>query len=298
MQINNHLYLYHHIPRTGGTFFITNGPNTVRDHTEQWLTHYTYVERWTDWQLSIGDTPVLKNRTRIQQNKIKLFSGHSVYCNSDQWLQGTRTKLLITTVRDPLHRVLSSFNHRHQRSMLNQDDTLFTSGNPEMNLKSKSDNHTAKDYKTLWQYYRDNPAEHNLQCKWIVKSFCKMEDRFVDLGYVPGPDVLLCGNQNADLTWPWWFNRDGGQAEWYSLAEPFIGKFWWIGNTDTLKKDVKDFYDYAGLEQREKSQRNNSKIKYWTVEEVMKQHDIQNLIDSEKHDYTLYNYCKSIPRPF
>lgn len=295
----NHLYLYHHIPRTGGTYFITSGPNTFRDHTDQWLTHYTYVERWTDWQLSINDTPILKNRTRDQHNKIKLLSGHGIYCNSDQWLKITnRTKLLMTTVRDPLTRVLSSFNYRHQRAELNQEPTLFTQGNPEMDSHARTHEFTAKNYKTLWQYYQSNQSEHNLQCKWFVKSFCKMEDRFVDIGYVPGPDVLLCGNQNADLTWPWWLSKATDDADWFQLAEPFVGKFWWIGTTENLKQDTVDFYEYAGLPKRDNAKRNNAKLKYWTIDEVKSQPDFQKIVESEQHDYKLYEYCKKLPRPF
>lgn len=298
MPIDNILYLYHHIPRTGGTYFISSGPNTYRDGTDQWLTHYTYVERWSDWMLAVENTPVLKNRTKEQQSKIKMISGHSVYCNSDQWLQTKKTKQLITTVRDPLHRVLSSFNHRHHRALLQQDDTLFTAGNPEMTWRAKNEQHTAKNYATLWQYYKDNPAEHNLQCKWIVKSFCKMEDRFVDLGYVPGPDCLLCGNQNAELTWPWWFNRNTQDTDWYELAIPFVANFWWIGTTDTIDQDVKDFYNHADLPRRENGKKNSSEYKYWTIEDVMKQPDIQNLINNEQYDYKLYNFCKTMQRPF
>jgi len=299
------IYMYVHVPRTGGTYFESSGPNPTSRENDDYLYHYKYVDRWSDYEYTFKDIPMLAFRSRAQQTKLKLLSGHSIFSQSHKWLRIHRQPVLLTTIRNPVERVLSSFNYRYSKIMLRQDQTAFSRQTPAMEDWAVRQNKGPEDYDTLYEWYQDATAEHNLQCKWIVKTFLKYDNYSwkEHPAYLQGPDQL---EQNIDLlatTWPEIFYEvtpEIQKVDWFDLASRFLSRFWWIGTTDTLTQDTKDFYQLIELPHKETGSRNNHpEIKpYWTLEDVMAQPDIGQLHKAEHHDIKLYDRVKKFKRPF
>lgn len=300
------IFIQVHIPRTAGTSFQNHiGDAYSRNNGTCWQ-HYNYCEGLSYPIYSWNDIPVLRHRTKEQQKQLKVISGHSVFANSHHWLRVSRNPLFITFVRDPVKRVLSSFNHRHSRHILSQEPGVF-SASPLMNTNAVAGGATANDYDTLWQYYKDAFIEHNLQSKWIIKTFLRLDNET----HCWQPHPTYDGNfhamatlpvDNVPITLPEWMWWDDSATNWWEVAQPLIEKFWWISANENLTEDIKDFCNFADIpfEGNVYENRTGEKVPgVWSYEEVMQQPNIQKLIDAESDDYELYNYVKKYARrPF
>lgn len=296
------VYLYLHIPRTGGTT-VEKSVGAWDDRTnDRYLKHYHYVQNYSENMSDHLQIPALPYRTSAQQKLIKIMTGHSIFCNSHKWLRVARQPRIFSVIRDPVERCLSSFNYRHTHAVLTQNPKAFSIITPYMNENACHQHKTADDYSSLWEYYQDCTFETNVQCKWIVKSFLKRVDDtwFRHPHYVFGPDSGIANDQAVPMTWPeWMFRVDDNSIDWYALAENFFNEIWWLTRTENLDNALPALCEYIGVEYTgEHIKHNNSKIKYWTMEDVMKQPDIHKLIEAESHDYKLYETAKNWKRPF
>lgn len=300
---NNILYVQLHIPKTAGTAFQNQiGSAYTKENDSCWF-HYHWEEAFSPFMYTINDIPLLIDRTKEQQRKLKIISGHSTFCNTHRWLKISREPRYITFVRDPVQRLLSSFNHRHARSVIMQDKSLFTI-DPVMNTNAYANRNTANDYDTLYQFYKDAYVENNMQSKWIIKSFL----RWANGGwqYHPTYDgVMATSNiipeESRPVLIPEWFWYNGNYDYWSTVQE-IINKFWWISADENQTQNIKDFCKFLDIEHYDNVYENKTGDKvppYWTLEDVMNQPDIEKLIEAEQHDYALFNYVKeNCRRPF
>lgn len=297
VPIENPLFMYFHIPKTGGTTLLWSIGNQFQREDDRWLRHYHWM---TTEQYLFNNIPLLDKRTSKQQKELKFLTGHGIYSMAHYWLKVRRNTLIFTTFRDPIDRLLSSFNFRHGISTLVQDDRDFTYIDPPMDAHAKFNKKTAKDYSTLYEWYLDSSAERNLQTKWMIKSFYT----FLDNRFVLWEDVVKYNNPsiNPDI-WPVWFEEFQIDDYLYSLAFDSVNqKMWWCGTSNTLSNDLKDFCKFAGVDYVEVDNRHRSGIdfpSYWTREEVEQQPDYEQLLKAEQYDIALYTHVKeNLKRPF
>lgn len=297
------LYVFFHIPRTGGTFFEKSVGGYLDRTSNRFLTHYHYVQGVSDLEYKKANIPLLSKRTTEQQKQLKIITGHSTFCNSHRWLKVNKEPRIISFVRHPIERLLSSFNYRHELSILNQDPEEFSLCTPAMNENAFRQQKTAEDYDTLWEWYQDITYEHNIQCKWLIKNFLKRENDtwYRHPKYVFGPDAGIQEKNAVPMTWPEWMWNPPEGVNWYELASTFFKECWWILPTEEISNNIEDFCNFADLEYLENSPKNNSGDlveKYWTLDDVMSQPDIEKLLKAEQHDLKLYNHFKNKRRPF
>lgn len=296
------VYLYLHIPRTGGTT-VENSISKWNDrNNDNYLKHYHYVQNWSEEFYDRDYIPKLNNRTKEQQRQLILMTGHSIFANSYKWMKVRRTPKIWSTIRNPIERLLSSFNMRYTRATLCQDPNAFSLQAPVMDEWAIRQTKTANDYDTLFEYYQDATFENNMQCKWLIKSFVKHDGTtwHRQPTYVFGPDTGIPPNQAVPMTWPEWMYRptdDMRDINWFEFASNFFNEIWWLGVLENLDKDLPDFCSYTGLEYQ-KNTSNQSLLKYWTLEEVMNQPDIEELLKAERYDMKLYETAKKWRRPF
>lgn len=297
------LYIFIHIPRTGGTYIETSLFNHLSRENDEWLKHYHYVDGgFSDVEYNKFYIPKLSNRTKLQQKELVLITGHSTYGHSETWLKLKKEKRLFTIVRNPIERLLSSFNYRYKVSSLTQDPQLFSSMYPPMNENSVAHSSTANDYDTLYEWYCDINYEHNLQSKWIIKSFVGYDNGnwFMLPEYMQGADSRVPNIENSYTTYPRWMyykNEEFNKLNWFDMAKRFLPEFWWVGTTDNLSNDIEHFSRLLNTSVKDNANKNSSHS-YWTIDDVMKQPDIDKLIEAEKYDFQLYNYAKNLKRPF
>lgn len=298
------IYLFLHIPRTGGTY-IENAIGHWADRTnDRYLKHYHYVQNYSERAYDDALVPLLKNRTNIQQKEMKIMTGHSIFCNSHKWLRVKKEPRVFSVIRDPVERCLSSFNYRHTMATLCQDPGAFATSTPFMTENACHQRKTADDYDTLYEYYQDCVFETNIQCKWIVKSFLKRNNGswYRHPTYLFGPDSGVPVDQAVPLTWPEWMfypPTEEDQIDWYELASNFFNEIWWLTRTEKLSTSIKEFAEYAGLEFCDSEINTNTSIlKKWTLDEVKQQHDYHLLVEAEQYDYKLYEAAKNWIRPF
>ena len=300
---NSVVYVQLHIPKTAGTAFQNQIGSAYNKQDDNCWQHYHWEEASSPWIYSANDIPLLINRTKEQQRQIKVISGHSTFCNTHRWLKISREPRYITFVRDPIKRILSSFNHRHARSTLMQDNSIFST-DPVMNTNAYANKNTADDYNTLYEFYKDAYVEHNMQTKWIIKSFLRWQHG----NWQPHPtyDGMLTGSDYIPLeTVPpqipewFWLNND---YDYWNVANMFMSHFWWISADESQTQNIKDFCKFIDIKHYNHVHENKTGDKvapYWTIDDVMKQPDIENLIKAEIHDYSLFNYVKeNCRRPF
>src|SRR5210317_1317738 len=108
------IYLFLHIPRTGGTSLEYAVGHYLDRTNDRYLKHYHYVQNYSDFVYQSDQIPTLIHRTTEQQKQLRLLTGHSIFCNSHKWLRINREHRIFSYTRDPVARILSSFNARHQ----------------------------------------------------------------------------------------------------------------------------------------------------------------------------------------
>ena len=118
--------------------------------------------------------------------------------------------------------------------------------------------------------------------------------------YIFGPDTGIGPDQSIATTWPeWMFRNTDEKINWFELAQNFFSDMWWLTRTENLNNALPEFCEYIGVEYTgDQKYFNDSKLKHWTLEDVMKQPDIHKLIEAEHYDYQLYEAAKQWKRPF
>jgi len=296
------IFIQVHIPRTAGTAFQNYVGDAYSKENGTCWTHYNYCQGFSNPIYAWKDIPILRHRTKEQQKNLKIISGHSVFVNSYHWLRVSRDPKYITFVRDPIKRVLSSFNHRHSRHILLQEPGVF-SASPLMNTNAVANSASAADYDTLWQYYKDANIEHNLQSKWLIKTFLRLDES--GSGWQPHPTydgnfhaMQTLPADNVPITlpeWLWWNDTD---IDLWDIVKPLINKFWWITAKEDQTEDIKNFCNLINIPFYDNVFENKTGEKVpgvWTYEDVMKQPDIEKLINAERQDFSLYNYVRNRP---
>lgn len=296
------VYMFLHIPRTGGTSFEKSINKWNSRDNDDYLKHYHYVQSWSEIKYDESLIPKLNCRTTEQQKQIKVMSGHSIFCNSHRWLKVRRTPRLIANIRNPIERLLSSFNMRHTTAIMCQDRLAFSGTTPHLGEWAMRQEKIAADYDTLFEFYQDAVFEQNLQCKWLIKSFVKYDGESWGRHpiYVFGPDTGIPVSEAVPMTWPEWMfsaNEMFSEVDWFNFAENFFPEIWWLSNLDDVDETMPNFCKHVGLDYNP-SHDNSSKLKYWTIDEVMKQPDIDKLIEAEKYDFKLYEASKNWRLPF
>lgn len=299
--MDNPLYVYFHIPRTGGTALNWHIGHQFDLEDDRYLKHYNFVANFSEWQYDVNKRPKLQNRNPEQQKKLKIITGHSTFEGIQYYLYHNRPNInYMACVRDPIERLLSSFNYRQQCTQLMQQDATFSTQMPVMSNNAVLYKKTAKDYNSLYEYYQDSIYEHNLQCKWLVKSFfifdTDQHDWVTHKNYyhntnttIPQPDII-----------PDWFNWD--DYRWYDFAESLLERIWWIFDHKDYNTSIKDFCGHAGLNYQDWAVEDNATgvyfDPYWTIEDVINQPDYEKLLQAEEHDIKLYEKIKTLKRPF
>ena len=300
MSIND-VIVQLHIPRTAGTSFQNHIGNAYSRTDDTCWSHYHWEEGTSNVLYATNNIPLLENRTKDQQRQIKFITGHSTFVNIHKWLKVSKNARYITFVRDPINRILSSFNHRHAQSVLRQDKTSF-SRYPLLNSNAVQNSMTATDYDTLWEFYNDATIEQNLQCKWICKSFSTWDHIN---GWQPHRTYngtrVISREESTPVCLPEWL-WDSSDYNYWDVTRKLLNNFWWISADEDQTKNIKELCDYTHSTFYDNVYENRTGTyvePYWTIEDVMKQHDIKKLIEAEKHDYNLFNHViKYNRRPF
>lgn len=101
-----HLYVFMHLPKTGGTTI--NGH--LHDHME-WDTEVVHLGAWGKrFREREGRLP-LEKRPAEERSRVRVITGHGAYFGIHQLVEGSRPRYL-TVLRDPADRIVSTFNFR------------------------------------------------------------------------------------------------------------------------------------------------------------------------------------------
>ena len=302
-MLDDQIIIWFHIPRTGGTATFSHFGNHFSREDNQYLTHYNWINSPYDYQATL--IPMLHYRTKEQQRHLKFLTGHSVFCNSHKWLRVYKEPLYITTVREPVERLLSSFNYRNVLSTLTQNPTGFTRISPLMNSNAVNNVMEGKDYDTLYHYLMDSSAEKNMQCKFLLAKFMKFDKR---IGWDWHPtysgnwDYMDNPETSSPVDHPEWWWDDNLDVDYFEALKHILPKFFYIGTTENLDVDVPALCEYANATYFEEVDSNSSSSfgvdPIWTIEDVRKQPDYDRLQKALRYDYKLYEYAKKFRRPF
>ena len=251
--------------------------------------------------LQNADIPILIHRTKEQSEQLKILSGHSVNCQSHKWVKTPKNPVLYTTVREPVERLLSSFNYKYQKTVLWQNKHAFPYIMPKMKDSAIFEEKGADDYDTLYEYLLDNNFEQNLQAKWIIKTFFDYDYRsryFSPVKFYERSKIEIISDNS--LTTPNWM-EDNNIIYSSSFLDECINKMWWISDFKNLEEDTKFLCNklniaYNKVPNYKKNTSRKVKPK-WTVEDVKKQHDFGKLKSLLTLDYYLYEKIKIWERP-
>lgn len=284
----NNVLVYFHIPRTAGTFF----SYAVGHHLTDWLTHYNWTENCSALNMQNNDVPLLKNRTNEQKNQIKVLSGHSVNAISHK-LIGNVNPLFYTIIRDPIERLLSSYNFKRQKCIVLQDEEAWPILMPTSDIEVKHYN----EYNTLFEYLDDFQIEQNLQSKWLVKSFYNYDVINHALEDHQDLDNMLMSQliTNNQHTCPLWLQGINLNTDIIDLC---IEKMWYMSTMESLENDLQRICTHLDLTyvKNENKNASNRVTPRWTIDDVKQQPDYELLKNSLKLDYYLYNQAKNFER--
>jgi hypothetical protein len=294
--VSNPIYIHLHIPRTGGTTLNWSIGHQFDREDDRWMRHYHWLYQQDYLYHNI---PVLEKRTDAQQEQLTFITGQGTFDQCHLWLNVGKDPHLFTFVRDPIDRVLSSFNYRNGMSLLNQDSRPFTIGGPAMNFDARINQRTASDYNTLFDWYQDAEGEHNLQCKWLLKSFYS----FINGQVIPHKDLIANKNSPEPELWPWWFDEVGIDDELFELVIDIVdNKLWWCGLNEKLTDDIPALCNNAKVPYVKVNNKHRSGDEYplyWSKQDVKNQSNYDNLVEAESYDIKLYEYIKeNYKRPF
>jgi len=300
------IYIYFHIPKTGGTSFNWKVGYHLHKENDRWLKHFNWVDGFGGSFVE-HNIPLLQNRTQKQHEQLKIISGHSTYSHTHFWLKEPRVPYYMAHVREPVPRLLSSFNYRFGLAQLNQDTHMFSSSSPVSDTYARYYNRQATDYNSLYTWRLDNSAERNLQCKWLLKCFYAFDDTramFKQYSKFEGGDTFATHQgQFIPQTWPdWFYNIQMDDNLFDMLIEVLKVNMWYLGTTENLNKDTEDLckhidHEYvADIEDRNKA--GVSYPQYWNLQDVLGQPDYEEIIKEEKYDQMLYEFAKSWKRPY
>jgi len=293
------LLVFFHIPRTGGTFFNHAIGDWLSD--EHWQRHYNYTENSSIMNLQHRDIPLLSHRTKEQNKQLKILSGHSVNCQSYKWVKTPKTPVYYSIVREPVERLLSSFNYKRQKAILWQEDIAFSHTMPQLDYHAAYEGKTHNDYDTLYEYLLDSTIETNLQSKWLAKSFFEWDyvtGSFVENNtYAPSSNAIITSNKT---TTPDWLS-DKEVLPSIDLIDLCIEKMWWISDFANIENNTKFVCEQFDLQYNTvvNNQKNSSrKIEpKWTIEDIKNQPDYKQLQNLLSLDYYLYEKVKLLKRP-
>ncbi len=110
--INEPLWLFLHLPKTGGTTFKTH----LERHLE-WDEELIEFSYWGREARRRAGRPEFAERPESERAKARVLVGHRVYWN-DHCLAGDREARYITFLRDPAERCVSLYNFRRSRNLI------------------------------------------------------------------------------------------------------------------------------------------------------------------------------------
>lgn len=296
----NTILSYLHIPRTGGTT-VTKSLANYKSREQPWEEHYHYSQNRSGFEYYTANLPNLAYRTREQQKKIKIFTGHGIFCKSHQWLRvPVDHNLIFTFARNPIHRILSSFNYRHSKAILVQDPNAFSQIVPQCNANAVVLAKTGDDYDTLYDWYRDANAENNLQCKWLLSAFTyynREKGEFIEYPDFAMPEeAAKCQNFHFDDSFPDWFSVNFDSL--FNKIEPFLKQLYFIAPTEKITNIMPRLCAAHNLFYQDAGRTNKPLIQKWTIDDVLNQPNINKIIENEKHDFALWEYAKNFALPF
>ena len=296
----NNLFLFFHIPRTGGTFFTKAISNYLDRSNDNYLKHFNYLQGVSETTYPQHNIPLLRHRTTEQQKQLRILTGHSIISVSPQWLRVHKNPLYFTIVRDPVKRLLSSFNMRHNAHIMMQNPQDFSTYSPTLCPKAIYQEKTAQDYDNLYEYYLDAVFEHNIQVKWLIKSFyvCDQNQWQKYPDYMLGPDTNISTNEHYPLTWPNWMYSYDPTINYWDLLEPILEDFWYIETTDNLTANLPNIAKAMELDFDLTTNQTDRVHQYWSYNDVINQPYFDVLCNELSDDFKLYNYALTLSKPW
>jgi len=287
------VYIYFHIPRTGGTSFGSYLGNYLSRDEDQHLIHYNTddTEGNDYFEYCI---PLLCFRTIEQHKKIKFLTGHKTVCNSHYWLKTHREPRFISFVRNPIERLLSSYNYKREISLLIQNPQSFTRIWPQSDNNPRFHQKTADEYDTLYEWYLDNTKEQNTQSKWLINAFFEYNDG--EISFIPSMDYRHRDFVRENF-WPEYLDSMAFDDNLLERLESTLQEYMFIiTDSSKIKEVALALTKNAGTKFYDKGEWHPTGVKMekrWTVEDVEKQPDYKKLVDAEYADFRIWNRFKN-----
>lgn len=293
--MQDNLYGYIHIPKVGGTSFINKLGGYLDRTNDRHIKIYNY-SAYSEYKLS--NIPRMENRTDEQQENLKLVTGHNI-TSTISFRSGHDNINFFTIVRNPLDRLLSSFNHRHSLHQFNQDPNEFSLTYPPMNRHALNKQKTAEDYDNLSEWYVESTNEHNLQCKFLLKTFYHYDER--------ANRLILRDNINDReikyglVSWPEWINGYNIDDDTWKLIEDIVKqRLWYAITTEDINKFTPKFAKHIGLEYVDHSDihvAGGDLLRYWSQKDFFEQEHVSWLVSREKYDFKLHELVRTLESP-
>jgi hypothetical protein len=137
---NNTVYIFAHIPKTGGT--------TIRQHFEKHLSPYEFVHLANagNNRLTKKGIPPFAERSEEERQKVRVVLGHQVNAETPKLFPGKTIKRLVF-LREPVSWVVSRYNWK-------------------MNVRKQD----GKDILSFDDWYKD-VKQRQSQLVWLIKSY-------------------------------------------------------------------------------------------------------------------------------
>jgi 2-polyprenyl-3-methyl-5-hydroxy-6-metoxy-1,4-benzoquinol methylase len=255
------IYLFPHIPKTGGAAFITNGDISLPPSQRLRLNH-TYRQFYYDprtgalcfYEKEEDLNHLIQSLTQEEKEKIRFINGHDLcYGLHKQFPQEARYFLF---VRDPIARTISLYNyHRYQRDFL-------------LKMEKMDEVH---------------------------KRIAILSDQiFLIDGQVPSFEEWL--EKSYDAGHPFYFSmsrflQNYGYLDPDGCLDQMFEKFYFIGITETMKDDELYLYHKIGI-RRFWADRNCSKP--YVVYEKLSTQIQERIREKNQKDFALYERAKMV----